>query len=691
MVAPILFEGNRSFGFYELPNKFGHLWYQGGLNTIDFFLNGNLLITSDDDIADPNFANANIVVTFSGGTIVVGYVAENTFLRAGDTLELRSYTDSSKAVQDGSATATVRPTYTYIEISGDANNGVVRADTGDKSALMSTPLDLGICEELTVSGHSLFVPNISSDFDTVLYKVNGNPILQSDIWIHNNPSTTPTVNPDGSITDNTVYGIWLNTQTSYPFEVSVDRNGETALGECGIYMNGVGFRDAGGFRDGLPTTTIRTPSGIEEPVTLPYTADSVFTVEVTSTAVNLKIDGVVETSYPLLPEITSNKGVPIPSTPQPYLSDVAFSPSSTGVGYISYKLAGSEVRQVISVTSCQLLDDYESTEVDTPITFNVGTNDGDISCDGNVTYHLVGGSHQNGTFQVGIDGRVIFTPDTGFYGLAQADYLVRCDGIERGRATMFVDVVIGLINLRNDLATTHVNTQVNGSLQLNDEICGVSTRTYEVVDPMINGTLTLSNNGSWSYVPNTDFIGVDVAQIKAFCGGDWIGSQSLTISVIPIGSPTIENFDVCTKDCVYLRKMTGTSTVDGDVLIFEFPLSMSSKPVAVGICIGGTFEACGNFNPDSEYQATVITFDGSIGFATIDNASPCDLECILTGIYNGYASSQNGYVKLMEYPMSSSSDPSVAVGIVENGRWEIFSENIQEGTEYVAYTVDISI
>ncbi|MCB0633434.1 MAG: tandem-95 repeat protein, partial [Lewinella sp.] len=185
-------------------------------------------------------------------------------------------------------------------------------------------------------------------------------------------------------------------------------------------------------------------------------------------------------------------------------------------------------------------DDFASTLVNTPVSGNVLTND--FEPDGDLiilnTTPISGPS--NGTVTLLPNGDYTYTPAPGFigidifvyeicdpYGLCdQATVVIIIDEDPTGQGTQPPVAV-------DDYYETAVNIPVDGNVLLNDydpDDIYLIVNTNPVIDP-VNGTVVLNNDGTFTYTPDTDFVGEDTFTYEVCDPGGRCDQAVVTIVV----------------------------------------------------------------------------------------------------------------------------------------------------------------
>ena len=152
-----------------------------------------------------------------------------------------------------------------------------------------------------------------------------------------------------------------------------------------------------------------------------------------------------------------------------------------------------------------------------------------------LTYNLISNT-TNGKIKLNSNGVYTYTPNTNFIGMDSFNYRVN-DGINNSQVST---VTINITNnppVASDFNTElHVNSKYNGKLNGTD-IDG-DNLTYITSQPT-NGVLNLDHDGSFTYTPNIDFIGVDSFNYKVNDGVN--DSKNGTVTLKVNNSPSIAN------------------------------------------------------------------------------------------------------------------------------------------------------
>ena len=158
--------------------------------------------------------------------------------------------------------------------------------------------------------------------------------------------------------------------------------------------------------------------------------------------------------------------------------------------------------------------DYSITEINTPILGNMISNDNDPDNDQLTVNTTPETMPTNGMVTIYPNGTYLYTPNTDYIGPDMFSYEV-CDGDNVcDIATVSIDVLPDTGNITgagDDSGIGVINTTIAGDLLDNDtdpEGDAQTINTTPVSDPT-NGTVTIYPDGSYDYVPTTDFVGND--------------------------------------------------------------------------------------------------------------------------------------------------------------------------------------
>ncbi|HOY32632.1 MAG TPA: Ig-like domain-containing protein [Bacteroidales bacterium] len=234
------------------------------------------------------------------------------------------------------------------------------------------------------------------------------------------------------------------------------------------------------------------------------------------------------------------------------------------------------------------INDAYQGSINTMVSGTVITNDSDP--DGNLNYNsviLIGPAPGNGILVLNANGTFEFIPANGFVGQVAYNYQI-CDlGAPAlcDTATVTIDIMPNddgnSTFAHDDSYMTNKNTPVSGNVLDNDYDPQGDAQTVDTVPlsgPM-HGTLTLNSDGTFDYIPFTDYTGPDNFIYELCDDGIPMECDSATayILVLPYNNPPVAINDINTtllNTPVSGNMLTNDNEPDGDNLVINTtPLS----------------------------------------------------------------------------------------------------------------------
>jgi hypothetical protein len=283
------------------------------------------------------------------------------------------------------------------------------------------------------------------------------------------------------------------------------------------------------------------------------------------------------------------------------------------------------------------IDDVALGQEGKPLTISVATNDTDPDVGQILIFTLIGG---NPNVSISSMGVLTYTPTldpiTGLpVGGSRVIYTVCDDGdpSKCDSATVYLNITPSTTKplAINDIITTPINTSVNGDLLTNDDKKGLPV-TITALTTVNHGIFVLNPNGTYTYLPNINFIGKDSVQyqicnnlVPAECSKAWL---FITIQALPT---TANDKPVASPDVVQTLvniPVTGTVTNnDSDPEKQPLEATLLTNPS------NGTLV----FNPDGTFTYTPnLGYVGTDNFKykVCDNGTPnlCDTASVLINI-----------------------------------------------------------
>ncbi|HIF9463336.1 TPA: Ig-like domain-containing protein, partial [Photobacterium damselae] len=252
------------------------------------------------------------------------------------------------------------------------------------------------------------------------------------------------------------------------------------------------------------------------------------------------------------------------------------------------------------------------TQEDTVVTGQLTATD----VDGDNLTFKPGSDPTNGQVTVNPDGSWEYVPNTDFNG--EDSFTVVVDDGNGGTDTIMVTVNVTPTNdapIGDDVSTeTQEETAVTGQLTATD-VDGDNLTFKPGTNPE-NGNVTVNPDGSWEYVPNTDFNGEDSFTVVVDDGNGGSDTITVTVNVTPVNDEAVGE-DVTTEtqeETAVTGQLTATD-VDGDNLTFK----PGSDPTNGSVTVNpdGSWEYVPNPNFNGEDSFTVVVDDGNGGTDTI--------------------------------------------------------------------------
>ncbi|MFG0730680.1 Ig-like domain-containing protein, partial [Photobacterium damselae] len=244
-----------------------------------------------------------------------------------------------------------------------------------------------------------------------------------------------------------------------------------------------------------------------------------------------------------------------------------------------------------------------------------------------------GTNPENGQVTVNADGSWEYVPNTDFNG--EDSFTVVVDDGNGGTDTITVTVNVTPVNDAPEgedvSAETQEETAVTGQLTATD--ADGDNLTFKPGTNPENGQVTVNADGSWEYVPKTDFNGEDSFTVVVDDGNGGTDTITVTVNVTPVNdAPVGEDVTAETpEDTAVTGQLTATD-VDGDNLTFKPGSDPTNGQVTVNP--DGSWEYVPNSDFNGEDSFTVVVDDGNGGSDTITvtvNVTPVNDEAVIGG------------------------------------------------------------
>ncbi|WP_052306882.1 Ig-like domain-containing protein [Chitinophaga pinensis] len=252
----------------------------------------------------------------------------------------------------------------------------------------------------------------------------------------------------------------------------------------------------------------------------------------------------------------------------------------------------------------------------------------------------------NGSVTVNADGTFVYTPNADYVG-ADAFTVVISDG-NGGTTTVTVNITVTAVN---DAPTgTDLNLTMAEDNPLNGTVVGVDADndplTYVIgaTNPA-NGIVTVNTDGTFVYIPNPNFNGIDAFTVVISDGNGGTATVTVNITVTPVNDAPTGTGDTRTtpRNTPVNGAVSGTD-VDGDVLTYTL-----GTPPANGTAVVNT-DGTYTYTPNAGYSGpdsfTIIISDGNGGTVTVT------VDITVTAINNAPTGTGDSQTTLEDTPVN---------------------------------------
>ena len=190
-------------------------------------------------------------------------------------------------------------------------------------------------------------------------------------------------------------------------------------------------------------------------------------------------------------------------------------------------------------------DSYAKNENNVLVVATPGVLANDTAAAGKTLFAGLVTNVKNGTLILNSNGGFVYVPNFNFHGVDSFRYVANDGTLSSNIAnvTITISAVNHLPVARNDIYSVNENATLNISgrgVLANDIDVDGNTLTALLVTNVVNGALTLNQNGSFTYVPHSNFFGVDTFTYKANDGTTNSNTSTVTIIVNQV-NPTPTN------------------------------------------------------------------------------------------------------------------------------------------------------
>ncbi len=224
----------------------------------------------------------------------------------------------------------------------------------------------------------------------------------------------------------------------------------------------------------------------------------------------------------------------------------------------------------------------------------------------------------SGGVSIDTDGSFQYEPDDGFVGTDTFTYTVT-NGLNSSTATVTINVVADVPVTLDDTYTAYegstLSVDVAGGVLANDSDPGGLALSVDADAPPGHGDLKLYFDGSFDYVPDAGFVGIDSFVYEA-TNGLHTSTATVTISVVAADPDTVDDsYTVLENGVLQIDAATGVLANDSDpggLAIFVDEITQPANG-QVTMDTDGAFD----YQPDADFIGTdTFTYTASNGTYT---------------------------------------------------------------------------
>ena len=298
-----------------------------------------------------------------------------------------------------------------------------------------------------------------------------------------------------------------------------------------------------------------------------------------------------------------------------------------GNGGTSSSIVWIQIKHVDTNSAPIANDDSASTTEDTAITGSVLGNDSDPDGDALTTSLAI--DAENGSVVVNADGTYTYTPNAGFTGTDTFSYFLNDGkgGIDTAVVTITVTEATGGNNApvgNDDSGTGEKGEDITGNVLGNDTDPDGDDLTATLATGPANGSVVLNDDGSYTYTPNTGFVGNDsfTYTISDGKGGEDTATVNLVVSdkVDPNNAPdAVDDSGAGDKNEDITGNVLGNDTdPDGDDLTASLTTGPANGSVVLNDDGSYTYTPNTGFVGNDSFTYTISDGKGGEDTATVN-------------------------------------------------------------------------
>ena len=402
-----------------------------------------------------------------------------------------------------------------------------------------------------------------------------------------------TINVDGTLdyTPNANF----NGSDTISYEIS-DGNGGTATATVDVTVNATNI----------------APTGVDDNFTA--FEDQAITINVLANDIDADGDALsISSATALNGVVTINSNGTLTYTPNANFNgeDSITYEVSDGQGGLSTATANVTINAVNDGPDA--VDDSAITNVNSPITIDVLSNDSDADGD---NLSISSATALNGTVTINVNGSLLYVPTENFDGYDSITYELSDGNGDTSTATVTVLVNSKPIAAGDTITTNEDTTVVLNVLENDSDIDGGALSIINA--SAVNGSVTFSADGNLSYTPNSDFNGLDsiIYEISDGQGGLSTATVNVTVNAVNDGPEALDDsINVEVNTTTLVNVLNNDSDVDGDAL------SVTNATAGNGIVIINT-DGSLSYTPDADFTGSdTISYEISDGVGGLSTAT----------------------------------------------------------------------
>ena len=282
------------------------------------------------------------------------------------------------------------------------------------------------------------------------------------------------------------------------------------------------------------------------------------------------------------------------------------------------------IAPLCSAPAVDAVRDVLTTNINTAFTGNALSNDSPTT--GLTVKTSTLGTPLHGSISIASTGAFTYTPSTGYVGKDSVEY-------EACNASSVCDKAYIVINITGpapvavrDPYSLNVNTSVSGNILTNDTPTGGLTVKIVPFPTPLHGSLTLSTNGTFTYTPQTGYVGKDSVQYQA-CNGNNVCETAYAVFTITEPTSTVQ------VDLSLTKTVNQKKAVVGDVISYIITVKNEGTNPATGVTVKDLMPSGVLYQTNATASGT---YDNATGIWTIGNISVGQSVTLLIAVKTQY-------------------------------------------------------